>query len=70
MAETFNNVPMTKEQAERVAKTDGAWTGPKLIGLAFATLAVAFTVLWLAANGSFSTYREYQNVGHDLEAPR
>jgi hypothetical protein len=51
VAKTYVNVPMTEEQARRVAETDASWTGPKLIVLCAATLGVAFAVLFAAAWG-------------------
>lgn len=60
MPKTYVNVPMTEEQARRVAATDAAWTGPKLIALCAATLGLALTVLFLAAWGY---------IGPDTEQP-
>ena len=51
MSDTYNNVPMSDAMAARTAKEDAFWTGPRLIVLAFVTLAVAFTLLWSMAEG-------------------
>ncbi len=51
MAKTYVNVPATEEEARRIAETDAAWTGPKLIVLNAVTLAVAFAILFSAAWG-------------------
>ena len=66
-SQTYNNVPMSDELAEKVARTDAFWTGPRLVLLCAATLLAAWTVLWLAANGSIGPETpEYENVAHDL----
>ena len=49
MAKTYVNIPMTEEQARRVAETDAKWTGPKLMVLCAVTLAIVFTILASAA---------------------
>ena len=51
MSDTYNNVPMSDRMAERTTKEDEFWSGPKLIVLGFATLAVAFVLLWMMADG-------------------
>ena len=51
MSDTYNNVPMSDAMAARTEKEDAFWTGPRLIVLSFVTLAVAFTLLWLMAEG-------------------
>lgn len=60
MPKTYVNVPMTEEQARRVAETDAAWTGPKLIVLCAVTLGIAFSILFSAAWGY---------IGPDTEQP-
>jgi hypothetical protein len=49
MPKTYVNIPMTEEQARRVAEIDARWTGPKLIVLCAVTLGLVFTMLGLAA---------------------
>ena len=51
MGNTYNNVPMTKAEQERVAKGDAALTGPRFIILSFVVLGLAFALLWAAAEG-------------------
>jgi hypothetical protein len=51
MSDTYNNVPMSDSMAARTEKEDAFWTGPKLILLSFATLGVAFALLWSMAQG-------------------
>ena len=46
---TFINVPMSPADEERVRAADKMWSGPRLIGLLFLTLAFAFTVLFLSS---------------------
>ena len=50
MSKTYNNVEMSKEAADQVAKTDATWTGPRLIILSFVTLGLAFALLYAMAN--------------------
>jgi len=49
MSKTYNNIPMSKKEAERVARQDEAFTGPKFIGLIAVTLIFALSVLYAAA---------------------
>jgi hypothetical protein len=49
MAETYNNVPMTEEEAKLVAERDARWTGPRLIALTAGALGIALLILWSAA---------------------
>jgi len=51
MSDTYNNVPMSDSMAARTEKEDAFWSGPKLILLSFATLGVAFALLWSMAQG-------------------
>ncbi len=67
MSETYNNVPMSDSLAEKVVKTDGRWSGPRLVLLCAVTLLIAWTVLWLAADTSIGpTFTEHENVTHDF----
>ena len=65
MPDTYNNVPMSDSMAERTVKEDAFWTGPKLILLSFATLAVAFTLLWLMAEGIIGPTQHDADYGHE-----
>ena len=65
MSKTYNNVPMSDAMAESVAKTDAAWTGPKLIVLCFVTLGAAFTLLWLMAEGVVAPTFHQNDIGHE-----
>ena len=70
MSKTYNNVPMSDALAESVAKSDAFWTGPKLIGLCFVTLALALGLLWAMADGIVAPTRQNSDVGsetHDLQ---
>ncbi len=49
-SKTYNNVPMSDELAEAVARDDEAWTGPKLMILNAVVLGAAFILLWCCAN--------------------
>ena len=49
MPETYNNVPMTEEEAKLVAERDARWTGPRFIALAAISLSIALLILWSAA---------------------
>ena len=51
MSDTYNNVPMSEDEAEAVVAADAAWTGPKLIILSFVVLGAAFALLWAASEG-------------------
>ena len=51
MSDTYNNVPMSDAMAERTAKEDAFWNGPKLILLSFVTLGFCFALLWAMAEG-------------------
>ncbi len=46
---SYVNIPMTEEQARRVAEVDDSWTGPKLVILCAVTLFLAMFLLWAAA---------------------
>ncbi|HJK90482.1 MAG TPA: hypothetical protein RMH85_11370 [Polyangiaceae bacterium LLY-WYZ-15_(1-7)] len=50
MSKHYNNVPMSKEMADKVERQDESWTGPKLIALLLLTLGVALTLLYMMAN--------------------
>jgi hypothetical protein len=65
MSDTYNNVPMSDAMAARVEKEDAFWTGPRLIVLSFATLAVAFTLLWSMAEGIIGPTQHDANFGHE-----
>jgi len=66
MSDTHINVPMSDAMAARTAKEDAFWTGPRLIGLSFVTLAVAFTLLWSMAEGIIGpTQHNNANFGHE-----
>ena len=65
MSDTYNNVPMSDAMAARTEKEDAFWTGPKLILLSFATLAVSFTVLWLSAQGIIGPTQYDATDGHE-----
>lgn len=49
MPETYNNVPMTEEEAKLVAERDAFWTGPRFIALTAVSLGIALLILWSAA---------------------
>ncbi len=49
MPETYNNVPMTEEEAKLVAERAARWTGPRLIALCAVSLGIALLILWSAA---------------------
>jgi hypothetical protein len=65
MSDTYNNVPMSDAMAARTEKEDTFWTGPRLIGLSFVTLAVAFTLLWSMAEGIIGPTQHDANFGHE-----
>lgn len=66
MSETYNNVPMSDSMAARTEKEDASWSGPKLIVLSFATLAVVFTLLWLMAQGIIGPTQHNADYGHEV----
>lgn len=66
MADTYNNVPMSEGMAARTEKEDAFWTGPKLILLGFATLAVSFALLWLMAQGIIGPTRHDSSEGQEV----
>lgn len=41
---------MSETHEQRIAREEATWTGPKFIGLMFATLAVALTVIYTIAS--------------------
>jgi hypothetical protein len=65
MSDTYNNVPMSDSMAARTEKEDAFWTGPRLIGLSFATLAVAFALLWSMAQGIIGPTQHDAEDGHE-----
>jgi hypothetical protein len=65
MSDTYHNVPMSDSMAARTKKEDAAWTGPKLIGLSFATLAVVFGLLWLMAEGIIGPTQHNADYGRE-----
>lgn len=65
MADAYNNVPMSDRMAERTAREDAFWTGPKLILLGFATLAVSFMLLWSMAEGIIGPTQHEADWGHE-----
>lgn len=66
MAGNYNNVPMSDRMAVRVAKEDAFWTGPKLIILGFATLALSFGLLWSMAEGIIGPVQHEADWGHEV----
>ena len=66
MSDTYNNVPMSDGMAARTEKEDTFWTGPKLVVLGFATLAVAFALLWSMAEGIIGPAQHNTNEGHEV----
>jgi hypothetical protein len=66
MADTYNNVPMSESMAARTAREDAFWTGPKLIVLGFATLAVSFALLWAMAQGIIGPTRHDSDEGQEV----
>ncbi len=56
----YINVPMSEAERKRVEREEHFWTAPRLVGLMFASLAVALTVLYSMANyvdgGKSETY--------------
>jgi hypothetical protein len=66
MSDTYNNVPMSERMASRTDKEDAFWTGPKLILLGFATLGVAFALLWSMAEGIIGPTQHDSNEGHEV----
>ena len=65
MSETYNNVPMSDGMAARTEKEDAFWNGPKLIGLSFVTLGVAFALLWAMAQGIIGPTQYDATDGHE-----
>lgn len=49
------NVPLSKAEEEAYQAQEAAWTGPRLIGLAFGTLAVCLVVLYSMAQVTSET---------------
>jgi hypothetical protein len=66
MSDTYNNVPMSEGMAARTEKADAFWTGPKLIVLGFATLGVAFALLWAMAQGIVGPTQHDSTEGHEV----
>jgi hypothetical protein len=66
MSDTYNNVPMSDAMAARTEKEDAFWTGPRLIVLSFVTLAVAFTLLWLMAEGIIGPTQHDADYGREV----
>jgi hypothetical protein len=66
MSDTYNNVPMSDSMAARTEKEDEFWTGPKLILLGFATLGVAFALLWSMAEGIIGPTVHDSNEGNEV----
>ena len=65
MTKPYNNVPMSEGMAERAAQQDTFWSGPKLVGLAFATLALCFGLLWAMAEGIIGPDQHEADWGHE-----
>ena len=65
MSDTYNNVPMSDSMAARTEKEDAFWTGPKLILLSLVTLAIAFALLWLMAEGRIGPTQNDADYGHE-----
>jgi hypothetical protein len=65
MSDTYNNVPMSDSMAARTEKEDAFWTGPRLIGLSFATLALVFALLWSMAQGIIGPTQPDAEYGHE-----
>jgi len=65
MSDTYNNVPMSDSMAARTEKEDTFWSGPKLIILSFATLGVAFALLWSMAEGIIGPTQHDASFGHE-----
>jgi len=56
----FVNVQVGSEDRERIAREEAFWTGPRLLGLAVATLGAALVVLYAAASTtSESTWSDW-----------
>lgn len=53
-----------KQIAERLERDDQTWTGPRLIGLLFATLAVALTVIFVISSLKSGDY-SWHPFAHD-----
>ena len=66
MSDTYNNVQMSDRMAAATAKEDAFWSGPKLILLGFATLGVAFALLWAMAVGIIGPTQHDSNLGHEV----
>lgn len=66
MSDTYNNVPMSDRMADRTEKEDTFWSGPKLVLLSFATLAVVFALLWSMAEGIIGPTRHNTNEGDEV----
>ena len=56
---------MSKAAAERVARVDGRWSGPKLIILSFVVLAASFALLWSMAEGIIGPSQHEVDWGHE-----
>ena len=65
MSDTYNNVPMSEGMANRTAKEDAFWNGPKLIGLSFVTLGLCFALLWAMAQGVIGPTQHEADWGHE-----
>lgn len=65
MSDTYNNVPMSDSMAARTEKEDGFWSGPKLVLLSFATLGLAFALLWSMAEGIVGPTQHDASFGHE-----
>ena len=52
----FVNVDVSDAEKQRIEREEQFWTGPKLIGLTFATLAVALVLLFVMAESTSETY--------------
>lgn len=66
MSDTYNNVPMSDAMADRTVKEDTFWTGPKLVLLSFATLAVCFALLWCMAEGIIGPTQHDAEYGQEV----
>ena len=66
MSDTYNNVPMSDGMRDKTEKEDDFWTGPKLILLGFATLGVAFALLWSMSEGIIGPTVHDSNEGNEV----
>lgn len=66
MSDTYNNVPMSDSMAAKTEKEDAFWTGPKLVGLSFLTLALSFGLLWAMAEGIIGPEQHDAEYGHEV----